>query len=140
MNLKNDDLMCLSMQEKQEIEDFSMQYSMGEAVRQYEGIDVNIQKRAQFFEEAGITGFTKKAKPNSHSEMNKLKRENERLIRLVVNKHLIINTQKAYLKKGTQGGSNRNCIKIYRIDFANCENPRSIRFTQKHIYKKMDST
>jgi transposase-like protein len=88
-----------SVQEKQEIVEFYRQHNMAEAVRKYGVSNVSIYKWEKVIEESGISGFTEKANPNSHSEMNKLKRENERLMRLVAEKEVIISIQKDLLKK-----------------------------------------
>lgn len=72
---------------------------MSETVRKYGVSNVSIYKWEKVIEEVGISGFAKKNIPKSNSEVNKLKRENGRLKRLVAEKEVIISIQNDLLKK-----------------------------------------
>lgn len=88
-----------SIQEKQEVVEFYRQHSISEAVRKYGISNVSIYKWEKVIEESGVSGFSEKASPKSNSEFNKLKRENDRLMRLVAEKEVIISIQNDLLKK-----------------------------------------
>jgi transposase-like protein len=88
-----------SVQEKQEIVEFYRQHSMSEAVRKYGVSNVSIYKWERVIEESGISGFTEKASVKNNAETNKLRRENDRLMRIIAEKEVIINIQQDLLKK-----------------------------------------
>lgn len=88
-----------SVQEKQEIVEFYRQHNMSEAVRKFGVSNVSIYKWEKVIEESGISGFTEKSIPKGNSEINKLKRENDRLMRLIAEKEVIISIQNDLLKK-----------------------------------------
>ena len=88
-----------SVQEKQEIVEFYRQHSISEAVRKYSVSNVSIYKWGKIIEEAGIDGFSTKEPSKTNADFNKLKRDNERLMRLVAEKEVIISIQNDLLKK-----------------------------------------
>ncbi|MBK9509958.1 MAG: helix-turn-helix domain-containing protein [Cytophagaceae bacterium] len=88
-----------SVQEKQEIVEFYRQHNMSEAVRKFGVSNVSIYKWEKVIEESGISGFTDKSISKGNSEVNKLKRENDRLMRLIAEKEVIISIQNDLLKK-----------------------------------------
>lgn len=86
-------------QEKQEIVEFYRQHSISEAVRKYNVSNVSIYKWEKIIEESGTAGFTIKESSKTNADFNKLKRDNERLMRLVAEKEVIISIQNDLLKK-----------------------------------------
>lgn len=86
-------------QEKQEIVEFYRQNSISEAVRKYGVSNVSIYKWETVIEESGISGFDSKKPVKTNTDFNKLKRENERLMRMVAEKEVIISIQNDLLKK-----------------------------------------
>jgi transposase-like protein len=88
-----------SAQEKQEIVEFYRQNTMAETVRKYNVSNVSIYKWERIIEESGVDGFKEKNTSNTNADFNKLKRENERLMRLVAEKEVVISIQNDLLKK-----------------------------------------
>jgi transposase-like protein len=86
-------------QEKQEIVEYYRQHSISEAVRKFNVSNVSIYKWEKIIEESGTTGFSIKESSKTNADFNKLKRDNERLMRLVAEKEVIISIQNDLLKK-----------------------------------------
>jgi transposase-like protein len=88
-----------TVQEKQEIVEFYRQNSISEAVRKYDVSNVSIYKWEKVIEESGVEGFSSIKASKTSADFNKLKRDNERLMRLVAEKEVIISIQNDLLKK-----------------------------------------
>ncbi len=88
-----------TIEEKLEIVNYYKQHGMAKAVREYSVSNVSIYKWERVLEETGEGGLRPKNINSTHSDIRKLQRENERLMRLVAEKEVIISIQKDLLKK-----------------------------------------
>lgn len=88
-----------SAEQKLEIVNYYRQHGMAKTVREFEVSNVSIYNWEKILVESGSEGFTSKSLNKTNPELRKLKRENERLLRIVAEKELVISIQKDLLKK-----------------------------------------